>query len=57
MIIYDNGKDEPRMVMHCSCTKKMTEQEAKEHLDHFLKLRQSAFDKILDEQNDMLARS
>lgn len=39
MIIHDNGKDDPKMVLHASCTEPLTEQEAREHIDGFLRLR------------------
>ena len=38
MIIKDNGVYEPKMVMHCACTKRLNEKEAKEHLNRFLEI-------------------
>ena len=43
MIIYDNGIDNPRMVLHASCTKPLTEEEAKEHIDNYLMMKERLF--------------
>ncbi len=39
MIIYDNGIDNPKMVMHASCSKPLTEKEAEEAIDFYLRLK------------------
>lgn len=39
MIIYDNGIDWPRVVLHASCSKLLTEKEAKKEIDFYLKMR------------------
>lgn len=36
MIIYDNGIDNPKMVLHASCTKRLTKKEAEDAIDFFL---------------------
>ena len=39
MIIHDNGKDKPRMVMHASCQRPLTEKEAEDAIDYYLRMR------------------
>lgn len=42
MIIYDNGK-EARVVLHASCTEPLSEEEAKEHIDNYLMMKERLF--------------
>ena len=39
MIIYDNGIDNPKMVLHASCTKPLTEKEAEDAIDFYLRMK------------------
>jgi hypothetical protein len=39
MIIHDNGEEEPRMVLHASCSKPLTEKEAMEAIDFYLRMK------------------
>ena len=38
MIIYDNGIDNPRIVMHASFSKQLTEKEAEDMIDCYLRM-------------------
>lgn len=39
MIIYDNCKNWPRVVFHASCSKQLTEKEAKKEINFYVKMR------------------